>query len=123
MVAEDAPEVARRVGALIEEHGAAELVGSVADGEEALRLFESAHPDGVVLDVRLPGKSGIEVLRTIRASGRRCLVVVMSSVAEPSIREACISSGADYFLLKGAGYDALIEALQVEAAHRREEGL
>jgi CheY-like chemotaxis protein len=122
MVAEDAPEVARRVGALIEELGAAELVGSVASGEEALRLFEAARPDGVVLDVHMPGKSGIEVLRTIRASGRRCLVVVMSSVAEPSIREACLSSGADYFFLKASGYDALIEALEVEAARRREEG-
>jgi len=76
---------------------------------EALRLIADEPPDLVLLDLVLPGASGDEVLRSLRAGTRRgaTACVVLSSIVEASVRERLMSAGADDFLAKPIRLDTL----------------
>ena len=102
LVADDSPIVAEALRELVEEAGA-QVLGPAADGTEALRLFLDGAPDIALLDVQMPGMTGIEVTRAIRAApgGERCLVIVVTSSREPEVRRHALAAGADHFLLKG----------------------
>jgi CheY-like chemotaxis protein len=86
------------------------------DGEESLALARSARPDLILLDVMMPGRSGLEVLRELRsdASFAETPVIVVTGRAQAADREAAEAIGADYFLTKPfspAGLAALLEQL------------
>ncbi len=117
LVADDAPDVAARVAELLTEAGA-EVVGTAADGAQALELFELTTPDAVVLDIEMPRLSGLEVLKAIRALARRQrpLVIMMTSHNEPAWREACLAAGADHFLLKDGEIERLLQILPAYTA-------
>ena len=112
LVADDVPAIAFLVGELLHESGA-EVVGPVSDGEAALRLFHEAAPDGVILDIEMPERNGLEVLRAIRASERssRCLVIVLTSHSEPSMREQAYADGADHVLHKATEFERLLQII------------
>lgn len=109
LVADDSPDIAGRIAALVDEVGGVEVVGPAYRGDDALSLFRQSEPHGAILDFAMPGRNGLEVLREIRASGRNCWVIVITSAQDPSIRAACLQAGADHFLQKGALVDQLRE--------------
>ena len=110
LVADDVPVLALLVSELLQEAGA-DVVGPAADGAEALRLFHEISPDGVVLDIEMPVLNGLQVLRAIRSSERetRCLVIILTSHSEPSMREQAYTDGADYFLQKATESERLLQ--------------
>jgi CheY-like chemotaxis protein len=72
------------------------------DGDEALALARASTPDLIVLDVMMPGRSGIDVLETLRADPglRRVPVVILTARAQQGDREAIERAGADRLLTK-----------------------
>ncbi len=117
LVADDAAPVAALLSELLTEAGA-RVVGTAADGEQALRLFEQAAPDAVVLDIEMPRVNGLEVLKAIRArpGGRRPLVIVMTTHGEPALRDMCLAAGADHFLEKGSEFERLLDIVPAYTA-------
>lgn len=101
LVADDSAPVAQHVADLLDEAGV-EVVGPAADGREALQLFRQARPDGAVLDFEMPHANGLEVLTAIRTEqgSRPCLVIMLTSHTDESLRTACLEAGADHFLHK-----------------------
>lgn len=83
-----------------------------SDGMEALELAKAHHPDVVVLDLMLPGLSGLEVLARLRgaANGHRMPVVVISAWGDA--REEAFDAGADRFVLKPFDPDDLRAVVQ-----------
>ncbi len=83
------------------------------DGEEALRLLRADTPDLVLLDVMLPGLSGLDVLREMRADDelRDVPVVVVSAWQTPEDIERAVECGADRFLTKPFSPEALISVV------------
>jgi len=75
-----------------------DVVGTAADGVEALQLVEELNPDLLVLDVSMPHKDGLEVLREIRSRDSALVIVMYTS--DISLCQLCLESGADYFLEK-----------------------
>ena len=73
-----------------------------ADGDEALRLARTSLPDLIVLDVMMPGRSGIDVLKNLRADHalERVPVVVLTARAHEADRDAIARAGADRMLTK-----------------------
>jgi len=87
------------------------LVGSVGSGEGAMRAIERFKPDVVLLDLRLPDISGLEVLRRLRGAASKVKVIVLSSNdSDQTIRQA-LDLGARGYVLKRAGVVPLLEAL------------
>lgn len=109
LVADDSPEVADRIADLLLEAGATEIVGPAHDGTAALSLFRSSAPDAAVLDLQMPGLDGLTILRLIRASGPNPPVVILTTHAEPELRDACLAAGADHFLGKSTDFERLAD--------------
>ncbi len=73
-----------------------------ADGAEALRLVRSARPDLIVLDLMMPSRSGLDVLRELKADTERAAipVVMLTARTQEGDRKAAAEAGADCFLAK-----------------------
>ena len=67
---------------------------------EACRSLELATPDLVLLDINLPGKNGIEILKKVKQSGGNCKVIMLTNHADDYYKQICSELGADYFLDK-----------------------
>lgn len=92
------------------------VVGEAADGREAIALARNAHPDVVLMDIRMPGLDGIEATRTIvsEASERTRVVILTTFDADEYVYEA-LAAGASGFLLKDGPADELFRGIR--AAH------
>ena len=86
-------------------------VEEAQDGEDALGKLETLSPHLVFMDIKLPGQSGLEVTRTIKARYPQVRVIILTSYDLPEYREAASQYGADYFLSKGSSSREEILAL------------
>ena len=93
-----------------------EVVFEAEDGANALKLLETATPDVVLLDLRMPGLDGIGVLRALRASGRLPPTVVLTTFDDDALMLEAIRLGARGFLLKDISLERLTEAIRTVAA-------
>jgi|SRR5581483_3965477 len=87
LVADDEPQIGALVREVLAREGYA--VDTVADGAEAARRLAEAEYALVISDVRMPGKTGVELARELRAAGRKTPVVLMSSFLSEEILAAC----------------------------------
>src|SRR5712691_4431897 len=76
------------------------IVGDAANAEQALELIERLRPDIVLLDVRLPGVSGIEVCRIVTEQYPETAVIILTTFTEEQVIAQCIQAGAKGFILK-----------------------
>ncbi len=76
------------------------IVGDAANAEQAVTLIERQHPDVILLDVRLPGTSGIEVCRTVTERYPEIAVIILTTFTDESLVEQCIKAGARGFIVK-----------------------
>jgi len=97
------------------------VVGEAGTAEEALVQVANHHPDVVILDIQLPGRSGLEACREIRQRFPQTQVVILTSHVAEGFAEQALQFGAAGYVLKQVGNDELVRA--VRAAHRGETGL
>ena len=88
------------------------LVGLATDGEEALSISRLLRPDVAILDISMPRKSGIEVLRELRKENYQFTIIMFTADASPELEQLCLQEGANYFLSK-TDYRVLIDILLV----------
>lgn len=104
--------------ALLEHHPQFEVVGEAGTAKEALEQVERYQPDVVLMDIRLPGASGIEACEEIMRSYPQTRVIMLTSYAEDEMLFSAIRAGASGYVLKQISSDDLIRA--VEAVGRGE---
>lgn len=105
LVAEDHDDTRLMLKILLEHRGFDVL--EAADGEEAVRIIEDAHPDLVVLDGSLPRMNGVAVTRRARESARSTPIIFLSGHAEPLARTEAFDAGCDEYLVKPDGLNHL----------------
>jgi two-component system nitrate/nitrite response regulator NarL len=95
-IADDHDGYRSGVARLVAEHPALEVVGEAADGEQALAGIVACQPDVALLDVRMPGLSGIEVCRRLRAEGSApgARVVLITGTPDPVLSAQAADAGA-----------------------------
>lgn len=98
--------------ALLEHHPQFEVVGEAATSKEAVDLTARHRPDIVLMDIRLPGASGIEACEEITTNFPETHVVMLTSYAEDEMLFSAIRAGASGYVLKQIGGDDLIHALE-----------
>jgi two-component system response regulator DevR len=76
------------------------IVGDAANADQAFALIERQRPDIILLDVRLPGASGIEVCRTVTERYPEIAVIILTTFTDESLVEQCIKAGARGFIVK-----------------------
>jgi two-component system, NarL family, response regulator DesR len=119
MIAEDQTMVRQALVALLELETDIEVVAEAADGEEALAMARKHHPDVAVLDIEMPGPSGIEVAGQLTASGFGGKVVIVTTFDRPGYLRAAMAAGASGFLLKDAPAADLAAAIRKVAIGQR----
>lgn len=95
------------------------VVGEADDGEQAIALFEKLQPDLVLMDLRMPGKSGPEVTMEMRRMSDKARVLILSAFDGDEEIHTALEAGAHGYVLKSATGDELIPAIHAVASGRR----
>jgi DNA-binding NarL/FixJ family response regulator len=96
---------------VLEDLDGVEVVAEAGSGEAAVALVERYEPDVVIMDIRMPGKSGISACRTIVERWPRTQVIMLTSYANDELIAEAIQAGAVGYVLKQVGTAELIRAL------------
>jgi DNA-binding NarL/FixJ family response regulator len=100
------------IKSLLERHPHFEVVGEASSAKEALEQVDRLLPDVVLMDIRLPGASGIEATEEIKNRYPEIKVIMLTSYAEDDMLFSAIRSGASGYVLKQIGADDLIKAIE-----------
>jgi two-component system, OmpR family, KDP operon response regulator KdpE len=109
LVVDDEPQILRALETTL--RGAGYDVDAAADGESALAQAAARPPDAVILDVVLPGKSGVEVCRELR-EWTRVPILMLSAVGEEREKVSALDAGADDYVTKPFGIEELLARLR-----------
>jgi two-component system chemotaxis response regulator CheY len=101
--------------------GGYEVVAEAADGDEALTRFREHRPDVITLDIVMPGKSGLDVLREITALDPSACIVMCSALGQEALVMEALEAGAKEYIIKPFKPDQVLGALN-EALQKSAEG-
>ena len=110
LIVDDEKELAESMLDLLEYEGY--LVELVGTGEDALQRIDETYPDFVILDIKLPGIDGIEVLQRVKAMRPSLPVLIVSASSQKGTRERATEYGADDVLLKPFDENELLSILK-----------
>jgi DNA-binding NarL/FixJ family response regulator len=111
VVADDHPLLRDGLRAFIETTPGLELAGEATSGDEAIELARQLQPDVVLMDLAMPGRSGIEATRVIASNGWAA-VLILTMFADDESVFAAMRAGARGYLLKDAGHGELQRAIE-----------
>ena len=120
LIVDDHEVVRLGLKALLDQHPHFEVIAEAASAKEALEKVERYSPDVVLMDIRLPGASGIEACEEITENFPDTKVIMLTSYAEDEMLFSAIRSGASGYVLKQIAAEDLIKAIE---AVGRGEGL
>lgn len=99
-VIDDHEMVREGLKAILEAEPDFEIVGDAANAEQAFELIDPLHPDVILLDVRLPGMSGVEICRSITERYPHIAVIIVTTYTDETLVAQCIQAGARGFIVK-----------------------
>jgi NarL family two-component system response regulator LiaR len=104
---------------LLESAKEIEIVGQAENGPTALSRTRALNPDVVLLDIRMPGSSGLDICRTLQMQSPKSRVIILTTYEEEDYLFRALGSGAWGYVLKTASYDELVNAIMsVASGHR-----
>jgi DNA-binding NarL/FixJ family response regulator len=112
VIADDHEVVRQGVRGVLDGADGFHVVGEAQDGDAAIALVADVQPDVLVLDVNMPGKSGLDVTRELRAAGVSVRILILSMHDEPEYVLQAVRSGADGYVLKDVSPAELRDAVQ-----------
>ena len=112
LIVDDHEVVRLGLKALLDHHAQFEVVGEAATAKEALEQVGRLHPDIVLMDIRLPGTSGIEACEEVIKQHPETRVVMLTSYAEDEMLFSAIRAGASGYILKQIASEDLVRALE-----------
>ncbi|MDA8107350.1 MAG: response regulator [Betaproteobacteria bacterium] len=115
-VVEDSPLVLERIEAMLASIDGAQTAGHAGRADEAVRAILAAHPDAVVLDLKLAEGSGFDVLRAVRAQAPDIEFFMLSNFASEPYRRLAARLGAAHFFDKSTEFERVREVLTARAA-------
>jgi DNA-binding NarL/FixJ family response regulator len=119
VLADDHPVVRQGLRGSLEAEPDFAIVAEAADGLETVRLVERLQPDVLVLDLMMPGLSGLDVLPIVRQRSPQTRIVVFSMYANEDFVLQALKNGASAYVLKGSDPAQVAEAVRRAAAGRR----
>ncbi len=116
VLADDHVMVRQGIRQFLEEEGDIAVVAEAANGEEALRLVAEHRPDVTILDIQMPGMSGVEATRQLRARFPDARILILTAHDDDPYVFALLRAGADGYILKSAPAEDLARAVRSVAA-------
>jgi len=106
-IADDSPPVVERLTDLLRGLPGIEFAGDAGNVLAVLRCVRQLQPDALILDLEMPGGSGLDVLRAVRRDLPDLQVLICTNYPYPQYRSECLAAGANYFLDKSAEFDKI----------------
>lgn len=116
IVVDDHPMFRRGVVGLLQSVPGTVVVGEAGTGEEAVALTTALRPDVVLMDLNLPGMSGVEATREVLRASPDTAVLVLTMVDDDDTVLSALRAGARGYVLKGAGQEELLSAVRAVAS-------
>lgn len=111
LIADDAAFMRKMVKMTLSEAGITKVL-EAKNGDEAIQLYQEHHPDLVLLDITMAGKSGLEVLKELREYDAEAHIVMCSAIGQEQTVMEAIQLGALDYVVKPFQKDKLIETVQ-----------
>jgi DNA-binding NarL/FixJ family response regulator len=115
VLVDDQTLVRQGIRSLLELAAGVTVVGEAGDGDAGLEVIRRERPDVVLLDVRMPRKSGLDVLREL-GPGDRTAVILLTTFDDDELLLEAVKAGAKGYLLKDVSLEALTDAIRAVAA-------
>ncbi len=112
ILADDHAVVRKGIREFLETDEALHVVAEASNGGEALKLIRELRPDVAVLDIQMPGQSGIEVTRAVRAARLSIGVLLLTAFDDEPYIRAALQAGANGYVLKTADAQDIVEAVR-----------
>jgi two-component system, NarL family, response regulator len=119
MIVDDHPVVRAGLASMLSTRPDIDVVASASSGREALALLENIAPDVILIDLRMPGLSGLDTIRTINSRPDPPRIIVLTSFDTEEDIYQSVGAGAHGYVLKDTPQDQLLEAIQVVNAKGR----
>ncbi|MDP4162519.1 MAG: response regulator transcription factor [Bacillota bacterium] len=117
VIAEDQRMLLGALGSLLNLEEDMEVVGQASDGEEALHLVKTLKPDVCVMDIEMPGKSGLEVAEELKVMGSK--VIILTTFARTGYFQRALKAGVRGYLLKDSPSEELASSIRSVMAGKR----
>jgi DNA-binding NarL/FixJ family response regulator len=111
LIADDSVEVRERIKMLLSDVGMLEMIGEAGNVQQAIEQIEKKTPDVVILDIRIPGGNGIDVLKKIGKKDRIPVVIMLTNYPYAQYKRKCMDAGADFFFDKSKEFEKVAEVL------------
>lgn len=113
LIVDDQDLIRHGISNLLSMSNKVEVVGDSGDGEGALYLASQLTPDIILMDVRMPGMSGLDVLRKLNAQGNQVPVLMLTTFEDKESLQHAIKLGAKGYLLKDVSLENLISSIEL----------
>lgn len=111
-IADDSDMVRERLSMLLSQLDDVEVVGHADTVQNAISGIQRLKPDVVVLDMKMPGGCGVDVLEYVRRDGPGPVVIMLTNYPYPQYKQRCIKAGADFFFDKSREFEMAIQAIK-----------
>ena len=120
LLVDDHPVVIEGLRKVLATAGDISVTGEAHDAAGALTQAAALRPDVILLDLRMPGASGVQATRRLRAQESRAAVIILTSYGDQAYVRQALEAGADGYLLKSTPPEQLIAAIRATARGRRQ---
>jgi DNA-binding NarL/FixJ family response regulator len=108
-IVDDSAVVRDRLKDMLSELKEVAIVGQAESPQEAIIAIHKLKPDVVILDIRMPGGSGIDLIPNIKKDKFPPMVIMLTNYPYPQYRQKCMDAGADFFFDKSTEFEEVIE--------------
>ena len=119
LIVDDHPVVRAGLASMLGTQAELDLIGSAPSGEDALRMMTEREPDVILLDLRMPGMSGVETLQALKSAGKSARVIILTNYETDEDIYRAVQAGAQGYLLKDTSLREMLEAIRAVHAGKR----
>jgi DNA-binding NarL/FixJ family response regulator len=117
-IADDSRDIRNRIITMLSDLESIDMIGQAENVEDAISSIREINPDVVILDIRMPGGSGIDVLENIDKKNSLPVIIMLTNYPYPQYRKKCMDAGADFFFDKSGEFEKVIDVLSSISGER-----
>ena len=111
-IADDSSEIRKRIRVMLSDLvERIEMIGEAENVQDAIKSIHEFGPDVVILDIRMPGGSGIDVLKNIKKKNEVPIIIILTSYPYSQYRNKCMEAGADFFFDKSRDFEEIVKVV------------
>lgn len=120
LIADDSALILERLQAILAEIDEVEVVASLDNGIDALVAMKNLNPDLAIVDMRMPGLTGLQVLDAVRKENKSVIFIMLTLQSQGYIKQMAIQSGTNYFFNKADDFDQIIQVVSALSQKQNE---